>query len=300
MYVLETKALTKKFSDFTAVDNLNLKITKGSIYGFLGSNGSGKSTTIRMLCGVLTPTSGSIEIFGKSLTKNLPFLKSKIGYMSQKFSLHPDLTVMENLNFYAGLYSLPKDIIEQRIREIINLAQVESFKNELTSALAGGWRQRLALGCAILHKPDILFLDEPTSGVDPNSRRMFWDIIHSLIEMGTTILITTHFMDEAEHCDNITFIHQGITIASGSPKELKNLIPYKLWQISVPEPLSLQEKLRTENYPEIYVRGKQLRILSSPEKIPTFIDNFPVSEITPSLEDVFVYLIKQERKKNND
>ena len=297
MYVLETKALTKKFADFTAVDNLNLQIKKGTIYGFLGSNGSGKSTTIRMLCGVLEATSGTINILGRPLKNNLEFLKTNIGYMSQKFSLQPDLTVLENLNFYAGLYNLPHNTARTRIQEIMQLADVEAFQNELTRNLAGGWRQRLALGCAILHKPAILFLDEPTSGVDPNVRRMFWDIIHSLIEQGTTILVTTHFMDEAEHCNQITFIHQGRTIASGTPKELKTLIPYKLWQITTDKPLFLQEQLNKnpEIYPEIYIRGKQLRVLTSENELPSALTNLEVENIPPSLEDVFVYLIKQER-----
>ena len=302
MYVLETVALTKKFADFTAVNNLSLKIEKGSIYGFLGSNGSGKSTTIRMLCGVLLPTSGTIKILDKDLSTNLEFLKNNIGYMSQKFSLHPDLTVLENLHFYAGLYNLSPLKAKQRITEIIELAGVENFINELTCTLSGGWRQRLALGCAILHKPALLFLDEPTSGVDPTARRMFWGIIHKLIATGTTILITTHFMDEAEHCNNITFIHQGRTIATGSPQYLKTLIPYKLWQITTADPLTLQEQLVQENcvFPELYVRGKQLRVLSSMAPTAASLNNYIVEEIQPSLEDVFVYLIKQERRKIHD
>ncbi|MDF2569944.1 MAG: ybhF 1, partial [Sporomusa sp.] len=213
MYAIETENLTRIFGDFVAVNQVNLKIPQGSIYGFLGPNGSGKSTTIRMLCGILTPTSGNGQILGLDLATKGEAIKEKIGYMSQKFSLYDDLTVSENLEFYAGLYSLHGFQRQERIETMLVMAGLTERRHEMTANLAGGWKQRLALGCSILHNPPLLFLDEPTGGVDPKSRRMFWDIIYKLAYQGTTVMVTTHFMDEAEHCDAIGFIYEGNLIA---------------------------------------------------------------------------------------
>lgn len=212
--------LTKKFGDFTAVDNISFSIPKGSIFGFLGPNGSGKSTTIRMLCGVLHPTGGKAYIMGKDVTKETESVRQSLGYMSQKFSLYEDLTVNENLDFYAGVYGLPKDVANDRKKELIMMANLTGKEKSLAGTLSGGWKQRLALGCALIHKPRLLILDEPTAGVDPVSRRVFWEIIHALAGQGITILVTTHYMDEAESCDTVGFIMNGKLMNIAPPQQL--------------------------------------------------------------------------------
>lgn len=223
-YAVYTKNLTKNFGNFIAVDNLSLKIEYGCIYGLLGSNGSGKSTTIRMLCGVLPPSNGKIRILGYDI-HDLTKIKSKIGYMSQKFSLYPDLTVLENIKFYAGLYGVDKEILATRIEEIIELAGVTKQQNIFVKNLTRGWRQRLALGCAIIHKPKLLFLDEATSGADPRARKNFWQIIQSLAQKGVTIIVTTHFMEEAALCHRIGFLHQGRLLIDATPMQIKQIVP---------------------------------------------------------------------------
>jgi ABC-2 type transport system ATP-binding protein len=205
-YVVEVENLTKKFGHFTAVDNISFKIKKGSIFGFLGPNGSGKSTTIRMLCGVLTPTSGKGRVLGYDVCRESEKIKQKIGYMSQRFSLYEDLTVVENLKFYGEIYGVGKTELQSRILQLVELADLKGKENAAARTLSGGWKQRLALGCALIHKPELLVLDEPTAGVDPVSRRVFWKIIHMLAGQGITILVTTHYMDEAETCDTLGFI----------------------------------------------------------------------------------------------
>ncbi|QAA30285.1 ABC transporter ATP-binding protein [Clostridium manihotivorum] len=220
MDAIEVQGLTKKFGSYTAVDNISFNVPKGKIFGFLGPNGSGKSTTIRMLCGVITPTDGSAKILGYDVTKNVSKIKQNIGYMSQKFSLYEDLTVSENLDFYAGIYGLTTKQRKERKSGIIAMAGLVGRENVLTKNLSGGWKQRLALGCALIHKPKILILDEPTAGVDPVSRRVFWQMIFTLAKQGITILVTTHYMDEAQSCDNIAFIFNSKLIALGTPTEL--------------------------------------------------------------------------------
>jgi ABC-2 type transport system ATP-binding protein len=298
LYAIELENLTRRFGDFTAVNNVTLKINQGTIYGFLGPNGSGKTTVIRMLCGLLAPTSGSGTVLGLDITRSNDDLKQKIGYMSQKFSLYDDLTVEENLAFYAGMYSLPFDLKKKRIGEMLTLAGLDGRSDELVANLSGGWKQRLALGCSILHKPAILFLDEPTGGVDPRSRRLFWDIIYDLAFAGTTVMVTTHFMDEAEHCDNIGFIFNGNLIASGTPDSLKKLIPGLLLAIPTPTPMELLEQLTAKNVDclDIYPAGANLHVLVKPSQAGQF-QALPHEVITPALEDVFVYLVKSHRKE---
>lgn len=298
MYAVELTNLTRRFGDFTAVNDVSLQIKKGSIYGFLGPNGSGKSTTIRMLCGLLEPSSGSGKVAGLDIAKDSETIKNKIGYMSQKFSLYDDLTVVENLQFYGGMYSLPREREKARIEEMVALAGLEDHQHELVVNLSGGWKQRLALGCSILHKPSILFLDEPTGGVDPKSRRMFWDIIYELALQGTTVMVTTHFMDEAEHCDEIGFIFEGNLIATGSPGNLKQTIPGTLVKIPTDDPMGLLETLENSklSYIDIYSSGTSLHLLMEPDKLAQ-ISDFQYEKITPALEDVFVYLVKSHRKE---
>lgn len=221
-YAVYSENLTKKFGEFIAVDNLSLKIEQGCIYGLLGSNGSGKSTTIRMLCGILSPTSGKIYLWGnENITEEI---KLKIGYMSQKFSLYPSLTVGENIKFYANLYSLNKREQNSRIQEILQMAGLENKKDYVVNQLTGGWRQRLALGCAIIHRPKLLFLDEPTSGADPKARKVFWQIIDELTKQNITVVVTTHFMEEAELCHKIGFLHAGKLLIEDTPLNIKKSV----------------------------------------------------------------------------
>ncbi len=217
---IDVKGLRKKYKDFVAVDGIDLQVDKGKIFGLLGPNGAGKSTTIRMLCGVIIPTEGEGKVIGYDINKDGEKIRQNIGYMSQKFSLYEDLTVLENLRFYSDIYSLPREIGNKRIGEIIEMAGLKEKVKSLTAHLSGGWKQRLALGCALIHRPKLLILDEPTAGVDPVSRRIFWDMIYELANQGITILVTTHYMDEAESCDEISFIFRGKVLAKGTPSKL--------------------------------------------------------------------------------
>ena len=215
--------LVKRFGDFVAVDDVSLDVERGEVFGFLGPNGAGKSTTIRILCGLLSPTSGNAEVAGFKVGPESDELRKNIGYMSQKFSLYDDLTVEENIDFFGGLYGVKGDRLKERKRYALEMAGLESKRREMTSLLAGGWKQRLALGCAILHEPPVLFLDEPTSGVDPIARRQFWDLIYGLSEAGSTIFVTTHYMEEAEYCNRLALMYRGRVIELGTPAELKRI-----------------------------------------------------------------------------
>jgi ABC-2 type transport system ATP-binding protein len=213
--------LYKRFGDFVAVDDVSLDVTRGEVFGFLGPNGAGKSTTIRMLCGLLSPSSGSATVAGYAVGEESGQIRRNIGYMSQKFSLYDDLTVEENIDFFGGLYGVRGGRLAERREYAIAMAGLDQKRREMTGMLAGGWKQRLALGCAILHEPPVLFLDEPTSGVDPIARRQFWDLIYGLSEAGNTIFVTTHYMEEAEYCHRIALMYRGRTIALGAPADLK-------------------------------------------------------------------------------
>jgi len=214
--------LVKRFGDFVAVDHISLAVGKGEIFGFLGPNGAGKSTTIRMLCGLLTPTSGRASVAGFDIATQPELIRQKIGYMSQKFSLYDDLTIEENIDFFSGIYGVPRQKRPQRKDYVLDMAGIRDRRNSLTRVLSGGWKQRLALGCAILHEPPVLFLDEPTSGVDPIARRSFWDLIYELSEAGRTVFVSTHYMDEAEYCHRLALMYKGRMIALGAPADLKS------------------------------------------------------------------------------
>lgn len=222
MNSIEVENLTKRFGRFTAVDGTSFSVKKGEIFGFLGPNGAGKSTTIRMLCGILRPTSGTAVVGGYRIDAQPEEIKKIIGYMSQKFTLYQDLTVEENIDFYGGIHGLSSSIKNERKKWVLKMAGLEGREISLTKKLSGGWKQRLSLGCAILHQPDILFLDEPTASVDPVSRRDFWDLIYNLSEEGTTVFVTSHYMDEVERCHRIAIIFSGKIIALGSPRALKS------------------------------------------------------------------------------
>jgi ABC-2 type transport system ATP-binding protein len=310
---VEVEALVKTFGAFTAVDRINLSVKRGEIFGFLGPNGAGKSTTIRMLCGILTPSSGRGKVAGFDIHKEAEKIKQNIGYMSQKFSLYEDLTIEENLDFYSGIYTIPPEILRERKDWALQMAGLQDRRDSLTRTLAGGWKQRLALGCAILHEPSILFLDEPTSGVDPLSRRRFWDLIYEMAHKGVTIFVTTHYMDEAEYCDRLALINQGRIIALGTPGELKTEhMPEEVWELETDQLIEamsfLKEKMGAVH--EVPLRGVALfgntlhlvtpkRIEPSSVIISMLSDKgIPVrrlEQIEPSLEDVFVSLV-EERK----
>ena len=301
-FVVTTNELTKKFGAFTAVDRLSINIRRGEIFGFLGPNGSGKSTTIRMLCGILEPTSGRGTVLGCDLAREPEKIKQKIGYMSQRFSLYDDLTVYENLDFYAGLYSIPNALRKRKIEEMIDMAQLAGRENMLAANLSGGWKQRLALGCAIISEPAILFLDEPTSGVSPTSRRMFFKIIQRLAAEGTTVMVTTHFMDEAERCRNIAFISEGALIANDTPENLKNnIIKGCLAELNIPGAMDRMAAIEKQPYVrECSIHGPLLHILVESEAHLTELNRFTGGnsiKISPSLEDVFISLSRLKKRQ---
>ena len=220
-WAVEVEQLTKRFGDFVAVDRVSFQVGKGEIFGFLGPNGAGKSTTIRILCGLLTPSAGKGRVSGFDVASQPEQIRENIGYMSQRFSLYDDLTVEENINFFSGIYGVPDALRAERKDFVLGISGLGGRRGTMTRLLAGGWKQRLALGCAILHQPPILFLDEPTSGVDPVARRGFWDLIYELAGGGTTVFVSTHYMDEAEYCHRLALMYNGRIIALGDPEELK-------------------------------------------------------------------------------
>ncbi len=306
--------LEKKFGEFTAVNRINFEVQAGEIFGFLGPNGAGKSTTIRMLCGIIPPTSGSGKVGGFDIIKEQHKIKEHIGYMSQKFSLYNDLTIEENINFYSGIYKIPAKEKKERFKEVIRTAGLEGMESNLTATLAGGWKQRLALGCALIHKPNIIFLDEPTSGVDPITRANFWDTIKQLAAQGVTVFVTTHYMDEAENCNRMVLIYHGTIIAQGTPQEMKTkIIKDEMLEVSVPSSQDWLEKIsKLAGIKEAALFGSNIHVVVSNSSQATSSINeflrqanageFSVNRITPSLEDVFVYSIenydKSEPKKN--
>ena len=300
---VEVSNLTRKFGDFTAVDNISFEVKRGEVFGFLGPNGAGKSTTIRILCGIIPPTSGSGIVSGIPLGEDYGRIKSIIGYMSQKFSLYRDLTAFENLDFYAGVYPIPRKERRQRIKEALEISGLTARKDHITSTLPAGLKQRLALACSLLHHPEILFLDEPTAGVDPLSRRNFWELIYQLSESGVTIFVTTHYMDEAEHCDRIAFIAGGKLIKIDSPERLKQSGD-KLLEIECSDWIKAFEVL-SEHETEVgesALFGTRIHILPRPgaeDVIENIITSagcglIKIKEVAPSLEDIFVSLLKPE------
>jgi ABC-2 type transport system ATP-binding protein len=296
--------LTRRFGKFVAVDDLTFDVKEGEIFGFLGANGAGKSTTIRMLCGLLEPTSGSATVGGVDVRSDPEGVKRRIGYMSQRFSLYERLTVDQNIRFFGGIYGLAANRLERRRRFVIEMAGLEGREQARTSDLAGGWRQRLALGCAILHEPPIVFLDEPTGGVDPVSRRRFWDLIDQISRAGVTVLVTTHYLDEAEHCHRLAIISAGRLAALGSPAELKGIFrDRRIIEIQAANPIAVIPLL--ESMPEIektsvfgtaihaVLRAGQAARLEAlndvlKERLKAEGVTATVARVQPSLEDVFL------------
>ena len=304
--------LVKRFGSFVAVDHISLQVSKGEVFGFLGPNGAGKSTTIRMLCGLLKPSAGRAQVAGFDVARNPEEVRQNIGYMSQKFSLYNDLKVIENLRLFAGLYSVPAKMVKERIDWALQMADLRGQENLITATLPGGWKQRLALGCAVLHRPPILFLDEPTSGVDPISRRQFWDLIHSMAEDGVTVFVTTHYMEEAEYCNRLALIFRGKIVALGTPSQLKSAMKSELLLVEC-DPLGTAVEV-LQKAPEVIdaaVFGNALHLVvenaaAAEPLIRKYLGDHGVTvaniaRIRPTLEDVFVSLTttagKQEATK---
>jgi len=308
-WAVETDELVKTFGAFVAVDRVSLQIGKGEIFGFLGPNGAGKSTTIRMLCGLLTPTSGRALVGNVDVAQNPEEVRRNIGYMSQKFSLYDDLTVEQNIDFFAGMYGVARERRGERKKYVLGMAGLEERRGSMTRTLSGGWKQRLALGCAILHDPPILFLDEPTSGVDPIARSAFWDLIREMARTGHTIFVSTHYMDEAEYCHRLALMYRGRVIALGAPSELRaNLSSRTLIRLDTSAPLETMRALETApGVGDVAVFGGGLHVTADEleaglKTIRTRlaaegIEIQRIEKIQPSLEDVFVALIENEEKR---
>ena len=299
---VEVHGLSRTFGAFVAVDHIDLSVEKGEIFGFLGPNGAGKSTTIRMLCGLLAPTGGSGIVGGCDILTQSESIKERIGYMSQKFSLYDDLTVEENIDFFAGIYRVPRVKRGQRKAWVLEMAGLEAERGALTRTLATGFKQRLALGCAVLHEPPLLFLDEPTSGVDPLSRRSFWDLIRAMAARGTTIFVTTHYMEEADYCDRLALIFRGRIVAEGTPGELRQKhMKREILEVETDSAIGALEKLVASGV-ECAVFGSTLHCTvdnaaESARSIRRLLESATLTvermeRVAPSLEDVFVSLIE--------
>jgi len=304
-YPIIVEDLTKKFGDFTAVDHVSFTVSAGQVFGWLGPNGAGKTTTIRMLLGLMKPTSGNTFVLGYNSAEQAKAIHAHIGYMSQQFTLYNDLTPRENLRFYGMVHGLSSNELRQRISEIIQMAGLQGHENMLTSTLSGGWKQRLALGCAIIHRPKVVFLDEPTAGVDPISRREFWELIYGMAKEGVTVLVTTHYMDEAELCQRIGFISQGRLVAIDSPDRLKSTqMRGQVLEIKVPHPDLAMRTLKAAQQSgqvvldEVALYGAQIHaVVPDAQKYKGIIralleaENIEASAIewiAPTLEDVFI------------
>jgi ABC-2 type transport system ATP-binding protein len=307
-YAVETRELTRRFGKRVAVDHLNLHVRVGELYGFLGPNGAGKSTTLRMLCGILEPSEGGGTVLGIDLVAEPERIKSLIGYMSQRFSLYDELTVDENLTFYARVYEVPRAQRAARLAQMVQLADLSGRESQIAGTLSGGYRQRLALACALVHSPRLIFLDEPTAGVDPVSRRNFWGLIRRLADQGTTIIVTTHYMDEAELCDSLGFIYQGKLIAQGSPATIKTeTFRLPVIEVEVDNLRRASDLLADWDAVEEVVRiGTRLRVvLGSKDAGAADVNEFLthaglpprwVHDVEPSVEDLFVSFVDKERK----
>lgn len=308
--VVEVQNLAKHFGAFRAVAGVSFTVRRGEIFGFLGPNGAGKSTTIRMLCGLLTPTAGTGRVAGFDIRRETEKIKAHIGYMSQKFSLYDELTVEENIDFFSGIYRVPRAKKAGRKAWALAMAGLEAHRGARTGELSSGWKQRLALGCAVLHEPPILFLDEPTSGVDPNSRRQFWDLIYRLSEQGVTVFVTTHYMEESEYCDRLGIIYRGELIALGTPRELKTEhMPEAVLEIDCARPQEAMELIeQLPEVKEVAMFGRGLHVVAAEAGAAggairavlaaKGIRLDRLERITPALEDVFVSLIEARDRTN--
>jgi ABC-2 type transport system ATP-binding protein len=304
---IEVHGLTKRFGDFTAVDAISFDVPRGEIFGFLGPNGSGKTTTIRMLCGTIAPASGGATVLGQDVVADPESVRRSIGYMSQKFALFEDMTVDENLRFYAGVYGIEGQRFAARRRYVLEMADLVGREKELTANLSVGWKQRLALGCATIHEPELLFLDEPTSGVDPTARRQFWELLYNLAESGVTLFVTTHYMDEATHCNRLAFIYDGRLIAIGSPQQIRvEQMTDEILEVEVDDVEGALGWLAQHPIvQEAYLSGAHLHVNVAQRTDPCSVADelrgggFAVGRcepVEPTIEDVFVHLVSQQRK----
>jgi len=305
--VIVTEHLSRRFGDLVAVRDVSLEVMQGEIFGVLGPNGAGKSTTIRMLCGILDPSGGRGEVVGYDIRRQAEQVKQRIGYMTQRFSLYEDLTVVENLRFYGGLYGLGGRRRRARIEEVMQTYGLAARRKQLAGTLSGGWKQRVALACAILHEPPLLFLDEPTAGVDPVSRRDFWNQIHAISTGGTTILVTTHYMDEAERCHRIAFISQGSVLDVGSPTEVVERRGLRIAEIVVDDPVAAAEALhRLPELDELSHLGSRMRVALRTGDDPMAIVREALAGVTTlkeghvaraDVEDAFVSMAREEMRR---
>ena len=309
--VIKADRLTKKFGDFIATNAISFEVEKGEIFGFLGANGAGKTTAMRMLCGLSIPSSGEASVAGFDVYKQTEEIKQSIGYMSQKFSLYEDLTVKENIRFYAGIYGMSRAAIKEKMAALLDQLQLTAEENALVKSLPLGWKQKLAFSVAILHEPKIVFLDEPTGGVDPVTRREFWNLIYEAAAKGITVFVTTHYMDEAEHCNTIGLIYTGKLIALGSPTELKHSLDrYSVYEVLCSSPVDAMELLRGQAWTaETSIFGSAFHISTlnrsdAEKKIHGILTNEKITvsrieKIIPSLEDVFIQRIAEEDARTN-
>jgi ABC-2 type transport system ATP-binding protein len=306
-HAIEAVDLSKQFDHFTAVDQLRFTVRRGEIFGFLGPNGAGKTTTIRMLLGLLAPTSGQATVLGFDIVRQTTEIRQRIGYMSQRFSLYNDLTVAENLDFFGGIYGVQGQRFQERKGYVLAMAGLQGRERELAKNLSGGWRQRLALGCAILHEPEMLFLDEPTAGVDPISRREFWELLYALSEEGRSIFVTTHYMDEAEHCHRLAFIQRGRLVALGSPEAIKRNMREQVLEIDCAAPQAAMGVLRAMGwFGEVSLYGALIHVVTGDAgarraQIETAlraagIEIRSIDVIAPSLEDVFIASVREREE----
>jgi ABC-2 type transport system ATP-binding protein len=297
--------LTRRFGDFTAVDSVSFAVSQGEIFGFLGPNGAGKTTTIKMLTALLRPTSGHASVAGYDVVSEPGAIKHRIGYMSQLFSLYGDLTVVENITLFAGLYGVTGERLRERRAWVLQMADLDSHQDQLTATLPLGWKQRLALGCALIHEPSILFLDEPTSGVDPIARRSFWDLIDSIATRGTTVFVSTHYLEEAEYCHRLALMNRGRVIALATPQELRARMIDPILEIATPDPPRAVEVLQeVPGVIEASMYGRLVHavvddLATAQRALPAALTQHGlgcegVSSVTPSLEDVFVALVRQQ------
>ena len=310
MRPIETHNLTRRFGDFTAVDSVDLSIDEGTIYGFLGPNGSGKTTLMRMLCGLLQPTEGTATVLGHDTATEAESIKQSIGYMSQHFSLYNDLSVQENLNFYAGIYGLKRSRRRSRIDDVVEIVDLKPYMDRRAGQLSGGWKQRLALACALLHEPKLMFLDEPTAGIDPVARRRIWDLLYDLSGQGVNFFVTTHYMDEAERCTHVGYIHYGELIVSGTPPELKQLPEvavegYERIEVRCPRLTEALATMSSYDYvDEATIFGDAIHVLVQDGTCARLIQDLEsrgftdpsTAEVPPTLEDVFVTLTRKREE----
>ena len=308
-WAVEAEALCKCFGSFCAVDHVSFQVRRGEIFGFLGPNGAGKSTTIRILCGLLLPSAGRATVGGLDVMTQTETIRKRIGYMSQRFSLYDDLQVEENIDFFAGIYGVPRSQRPERKSFVLEMAGLADKRQAMTRDLAGGWKQRLALGCAIIHRPPILFLDEPTSGVDPVARRDFWRLIYDMAAEGTTVFVTTHYMEEAEYCHRLALMYRGKIIALGTPAELKSRRDlHALLEVETADSsMALQALRGADGVVDVAVFGRALHVsvLDPTDTTPRIreilaqrgIEVRRLDAIEPSMEDVFVALIEQEERR---